>query len=259
VLCISTQLIEAGVDIDFAVVVRFLAGLDSIAQAAGRCNRNGELKDEVGNLTKGVVYVLNPKDEKIDFLPNIKEGRDTALRIFDEQQAGDLLGPEKIKRYFQYYFFDRAAEMSYKLSREQVGYETTVLELLSCNSVNSGCQSYEGKVPGLQQSFKTAGQVFKAIDAPTQAVIVPYGDGKDLIVELCRVAKDFKRQSYYDLLRKAQHYSVNIFPKEWKDLQDEKAMYEVQNEGIFYLDERYYSEEFGLSLKPVALMTCNIC
>jgi len=55
-LCLSTQLIEAGVDVDFASVIRYAAGLDSIAQAAGRCNRNGRLDC-------GKVYVVNPRDE----------------------------------------------------------------------------------------------------------------------------------------------------------------------------------------------------
>lgn len=64
VLCISTQLIEAGVDVDFNSVIRFLAGLDSIAQAAGRCNRNG-------NLPTAQVFVVNPKEETIPSAPAI--------------------------------------------------------------------------------------------------------------------------------------------------------------------------------------------
>ncbi len=258
VLCISTQLMEAGVDISFASVIRFLAGLDSIAQAAGRCNRNGDLKDKADHLIKGTVHVLNPDNEAIGVLKDIKEGQEKARRVFSELQEGNLLSPEKIKRYFQYYFFERANEMSYSLN---VGRNTTMLNLLSEDSCNPGFQEREGKIPMLQQSFMTAAKAFKAIDAPTQAVIVPYGEGKGLIAELCAcaVAKEFDQKTYYCLLRKAQRYSVNVFPNVWEKLRKGEAVYEIQDEGIFYLDERYYSEEFGLSTSVVAKMELMSC
>lgn len=60
VVLVSTQLIEAGVDISFPTVYRAECGLDSFAQAAGRCNRNGELKDSIGERIKGKVYHFQP-------------------------------------------------------------------------------------------------------------------------------------------------------------------------------------------------------
>lgn len=71
-LCLSTQLIEAGVDVDFAAVIRFNAGLDSIAQAAGRCNRNGK-----NNL--GQVFVVNPDKEPTAKLIDIEQGKSLSL------------------------------------------------------------------------------------------------------------------------------------------------------------------------------------
>lgn len=246
VLCISTQLIEAGVDVDFASVIRFLAGLDSIAQAAGRCNRNG-LRE------MAEVHVVNPNEEKIDLLKDIKIGRDKAQRVFDEGFK-NLLAPDAIKQYFNYYFYDRAGEMSYPVSSKDLGRDDDLLNLLSNNSKNVG-RNRNSRL--LQQSFMTAGKVFKAIDSPTQAVIVPYGEeGKNLIAELGRVAKEFDVKTYRKLLRQAQKYSVNVFPNVWKRLQEEKAIHEIQpDEGIYYLEERYYSEKFGLSDKPCSTMT----
>lgn len=246
VLCISTQLIESGVDVDFSSVIRFLAGLDSIAQAAGRCNRNGLRKDSM-------VHVVNPHEEKIDLLKDIKVGRDKAQRVMDEG-FDNLLAPDAIKQYFNYYFYDRAGEMCYPVSSKQSVRDDNLLNLLSCNTLNTGRNN---NTLLLQQSFMTAGKIFKAIDSPTQAVIVPYGEeGKTLIAELGRVAKEFDVKTYRVLLKQAQKFSVNVFPNVWKRLQNENAVHEIQpGESIYYLDEKYYSDEFGLSDKPCNKMS----
>jgi CRISPR-associated endonuclease/helicase Cas3 len=106
----------------------------------------------------------------------------------------------------------------------------------------------------------TAGKAFKAIDSPTQAVIVQYGDeGKNLVAELCRVAKEFDVKKYRQLLKQAQKYSVNVFPNVWKRLLAADAVYEIQpGEAIYFLKEEYYSDEFGLADQPVNKMSANI-
>ncbi len=243
VLCFSTQLIEAGVDIDFSSVIRFLAGLDSIAQAAGRCNRNGHLKT-------AIVHVVNPAQETIDQLIDIKVGQEQTRRVFSEFDGEALLNPEVMARYFKYYFYERAKQMDYPLTEKQVGRTDSLLNILGENKINIGI----GASMHLKQSFMTAGNTFKAIEAPTQSVIVPYGQGKELITELCGLAKKFDAARYYICLKQAQKFSVNIFPNVWRKLQDKKdAVIEINpGEGVFYLNERYYSKEFGLSTEPVS-------
>jgi CRISPR-associated endonuclease/helicase Cas3 len=126
VLCISTQLIEAGVDVDFGSVIRALAGLDSIAQAAGRCNRNG-LR------SMGRVQIVNVAGESLKQLPDIRLAQEAAQRVLDESSTSgksaplDFSGPDLIERYFEYYFFDRRLEMSYPVSAEKVGRQDTLL------------------------------------------------------------------------------------------------------------------------------------
>lgn len=241
-LCISTQLIEAGVDVDFNSVIRFLAGLDSIAQAAGRCNRNG-------NLPTAKVFVVNPSEEAIDMLPDIKIGRDKALRIFSEKGNTDILHPEVMSRYFSYYFYERADIMDYPVTEKEARRKDSLLSLLSDNNKNVGREKNSIK---LQQSFKTAGKAFKAIKAPTQGVIVPYGEGKEIIADLCA---NFEPAKAYQLLKQAQKYSVNVFPNVWRKLTEAQAVIPVQkNEDIYYLDERYYSDNFGLSTEAVGQM-----
>src|SRR5690625_2778033 len=74
VICISTQLIEAGVDISFECVIRSLAGLDSIAQAAGRCNRHGEDN-------RREVYVIDHEEENLDKLNEIRIGKEITKNL----------------------------------------------------------------------------------------------------------------------------------------------------------------------------------
>ncbi len=245
VLCVSTQLIEAGVDVDFASVVRFLAGLDSIAQAAGRCNRNGRLKDDQGNSVKGRVFVVNPYVENTGMLKDIQVGKEKAQRVLREQHQ-DLLSPSAIQQYFRYYFFDRKKEMVYLLS-SLTHRNDSILNLLADRK---GANTF--KWPLLSQAFMEAGKQFKAIDAPTQAVIVQFGEGKKLVAELCAVAKEFDSQRYYQLLRQAQKFSVNVFPNVWARLISENAVLEIQEgHGIYYLKAEYYSDEFGLNSEPI--------
>ncbi len=240
VLCISTQLIEAGVDVDFNSVIRFLAGLDSIAQAAGRCNRNGRGPH-------ATVHVVNPDQENIEMLNDIKEGRDKALRIFSEA-SNDLLAPDVMERYFEYYFYSRADEMVYPATAKQAGRTDSLLNLLSENRGNIAVTDLP-----LKQSFMTAGNIFQVIDAPTQSVIVPYKQGKKIIAELCAA---FDPAKDHALLSRAQQYSVNVFPNVWKKLKENSAVIPIQPElDIYCLDERHYSDDFGVSTEEVGTLS----
>lgn len=252
VLCISTQLIEAGVDVDFGSVIRYMAGLDSIAQAAGRCNRHG--LREIGH-----VHVVNPAQENLSRLPDIAIGVQKTERIFDEyrtdpaQFGHNLISPQAISRYYDYYFFDRRNDMGYPVSKQTLGHDDSLLNLLSRNTQAS--EEYgkrHGQMPPLhlRQSFMAAAKAFKSIDAPTQGVIVPFGKkGEELINDLC-AAFDVEKQ--YQLLRRAQQYTVNVFPYELEKLQTTHAVHSVQNDiGILHLLPSYYSSDFGLMTEPV--------
>jgi len=249
ILCASTQLIEAGVDIDFRSVIRMLAGLDSIAQAAGRCNRHGG--PEIGN-----VFIVNPADEKLDPLKDIAVGKEKANRVLDDYKSdeskfdNDIISPKMLKWYYQNYFYDRKDVMDYPVDANR---NDTLLNMLSCNSLAvTDFRRTNGTMPviNLCQSFMTAAKLFKSIDAPTQSVIVRYGDeGRELVNQLCSA---FEVDKQYHLIKKAQQYSVNLFPYEFEKLAEQYALHRVQ-EGteIFYLDDRYYSEQFGISMEPV--------
>ena len=245
-ICVSTQLIEAGVDIDFGSVIRALAGLDSIAQAAGRCNRHG--KREMGR-----VHVINLAGELPKALHDIRAAQEAAQRVLDENartgedRTVDLWNPKLTAEYFHYYFFDRRKEMDYPVNADQAERDDNLLNMLAENTLAVAACPRPRSVY-LRQAFMTAAEAFQAIDASTQGVVVPYAaEGKAIISELCS-AHELEKQ--FSLLKRAQRFTVNVFPNVMEKLQRVRAVYQAQEgTGILCLDEKYYSSHFGLNVE----------
>lgn len=258
VVCISTQLIEAGVDVDFGSVIRYLAGLDSIAQAAGRCNRNGRR-------ATGRVLIINAQNENLDKLPEMKIAQDkasTVLRQYRTNPAAfnhNLQSPKAMKSYYDHYFFDRKETMDFPVSCKEIGRDGNILSLLSINDESVQAYKHQTKEDFSQlrlcQSFMSAAKAFKAIDSPTEGVIVPYGDGERIIAGLMSCPNAERSM----LLKEAQRYSVNFFPHEVAKLKEKRALDEVwEGSGIYCLGERHYNDEFGASTNEVAEMKVRI-
>jgi CRISPR-associated endonuclease/helicase Cas3 len=183
---ISTQLVEAGVDFDFPVVYRALAGFDSIAQAAGRCNREGRLNQE-GKLGRTVVF-KPPKDAPPGLLLKGQNAGDEILRLYPYLAAN--LDPEVFARYFKTFYQS-------VISFDEKG----IMDLLA------GADADEAKI-----QFRTAASRFSLIENAGQApVVVWYGRGKSLVAELERTVP------HKDLLRRLQRFTVMI-PERVKNL-----------------------------------------
>lgn len=249
IICVSTQLIEAGVDIDFGTVIRFMAGIDSIIQAAGRCNRNG--KRPISN-----VFIVNPKEEVIDSLVDIKVGKEITQRIIYEMKNAEadlpdeFIHPKIMERYFQYYFYNRSDLMTYPVDGVC---EDNLLNMLSLN--NKAVYEYNRKYnesPKIyfRQAFQTSAEYFRAIDAPTIGIIVPYeNEGSDIIADLF---SQFAFEKRYDLLKRAQRYTVNVYPNVLNKLVEQNAIAVVPEIEVYTLsDKRYYHLEFGLDTEIV--------
>lgn len=241
VLCMSTQLIEAGVDVSFECVMRSLAGVDSIAQAAGRCNRNGEV-----DLRE--VYVFKHAEENLGKLETIEKGQRCASYLMRDMAekgifGGELLSSLAIEHYFKQFYEELALELDFPLK----DLDETLQQLLFSNN-SQYIQQELGLL--LRSSFKTAADRFQVIDANTEAILVPYGEGEDLIADLT----SGEQVEYKSFLKKVQHYSVNVFPHEMRALQEEKLVV-AADFGVFKIwmaKEGTYDENYGLSIKGEA-------
>ncbi len=230
VVCITTQLIEAGVDISFSCVVRALAGLDNAAQAAGRCNRSGEK----GRVCP--VYIINFKGENLGSLEEIKSAKRISENIISYNKDADLLSVNKQSEYFDRLFKAYSDKLDYP------AHGTTLLELLSTN--HRKWEVRKSPYKGILQSFKTAGGIFSVIDNNTKNIIVPYNkEAVRIIDELNGDLQPFERAA---LLRKAQKYTVSVYVGMESDLIEMGALFE-NSEGICSLDKRFYSSEYGIT------------
>ncbi|MDP2599630.1 MAG: CRISPR-associated helicase Cas3' [Deltaproteobacteria bacterium] len=168
---ISTQLVEAGVDLDFPAVYRALSGLDSIAQAAGRCNREGKMKK--GN----VVVFVPPRPSPIGHLRQAESCCRQILKTITD----DPLNPTRFQSYFQ---------QLYWLKGDSLDKHRIIDDLKG-----------DGK---LNIQFRTAADKFRMIDSKQMPVIVRYGEGAKWI----EVLKKGGPKKW--LLRKLQRYIVNV-------------------------------------------------
>jgi CRISPR-associated endonuclease/helicase Cas3 len=246
-LCISTQLIEAGVDISFDCVIRVDAGLDSIVQSGGRCNRNGESK------TPQEVYVVKLKDENLGRLPEIKDGQDKTDRVFREMKNENLLSEAALTRFYKYYFYEQKSKMDYKVKE----LKTSIYDLLSINTLE--IEGYEGQqhkgykpiIDGLPCAFKTAAAHFSVIDKVQTGVVVPYNEEAKTLVK--DFQKEYNPKTKVCILQKLQKYTVPVYSHVLQKLAEFNAVSIIDNvekeKTFYYLNEAYYNEELGLLLE----------
>ncbi|WP_342514136.1 CRISPR-associated helicase Cas3' [Sporosarcina sp. FSL K6-1522] len=247
VICISTQLIEAGVDISFECVIRSLAGLDSIAQAAGRCNRHAESE-------KGIVYIIRAKDEALSKLPEIALGQEVTEEdvLSRSELATDLLSPAAIQTYFDFYLSKAGRRI--KMTDSKLNVE--LIELLNHS------QKYIAAIPSNHQPtlmtsmYKTLESHFEVIEAPTTAILVPYGEGEELISNLNEDIHDYEKLNEY--LKKAQQFSVNVYRHTLQNLAAEGLIVSLFNDSIYALKDGGYHEEYGLEAEGEGKLSSSI-
>jgi CRISPR-associated endonuclease/helicase Cas3 len=211
---ISTQLVEAGVDIDFPVVYRALAGLDSIAQAAGRCNREGRM------VTGQVVVFVPPEPPPPGLLRKGADASRSVLYGF----AGDPLARDLFSSYFERLYYSCDLDVEHIADKLKVDGQT------------------------LAVNFRTAAERFRLIeDEDSVPVIVLYRgpDGTDARVESL-IASLRKNGPKRWLMRALQRYTVNIHRREASRLQEQGGVEELAPGLFVQVSDWLYHPVLGL-------------
>jgi len=246
-ICVSTQLIEAGVDVDFFCVVRVVAGLDNVIQAAGRCNRNA-LRE------MGFLYIIRMSEENLSQMREMKEAQKTCLdllEIFDkspEQFDDDLFSIKSIRAFYNRFYstFQNTSLFDYPLPKQK---NTTIFNLLSKNDAGMDVYRSDNNNSSLKppqifcQGFKTAGEAFEVISNNTTDILVPYQEGASIITEL---NSSQSPQKIKRLLRKAQQYTVSVYDHFYRQLIKEDAIYPICGGKISALKPNFYDENTGI-------------
>ncbi|MEL7498744.1 MAG: CRISPR-associated endonuclease Cas3'' [Planctomycetota bacterium] len=210
---ISTQLIEAGVDIDFPIVYRAIAGLDSLAQASGRCNREGRLES-------GQVYFF---DTEVAPPPGLlRQAAESAGELLNKHE--DLLSPEAIEHYFKLHYWKKSE------SWDQNGVLKDLVQDLN----------------KVQFNFRAAAQRYKFIRDETETVLVAWDEESEQLIRELETsdAKFFDRRFW----RRLQRYGVQVRQQELHRLKQAGAV-ALYHERWVLTQQHLYDAKLGLVLE----------
>ena len=233
---VATQLIEAGVNVDFKRLIRSYAGIDSIIQAIGRCNRYGLQKE-------GIVNLVNVGfEENLNYLESIGYKKDITEIILNNK-SGEIDIDELNDEFFARYYTKYESLMAYPLGKDM----PSAFDLLSDNldSIRKKTEEF----PVIRQSFKTAADNINLIKNDTKAMIVCYKNPKtgksnekkyDTLKKLLENEDNiiYNLSKIKSLLREMQSYTINVYEND--KLND--FIYSYMDGDILLLKKEYYND-----------------
>jgi len=206
---VSTQLVEAGVDVDFPVVFRAISGIDSMAQAAGHCNREGKLGQD------GKLFVFSPESG----MPpgDLRQSAETAEIILRNHE--DPLSLEAVNDYFRMYYWLKGEV----LDRQHI-----------LDDINEGSRS--GDFP-----FKTIKEKFRIIESDMQSLIIPFNREADAVINELRYG------TYpASAARKAQRFTVQVYPRDIISLLAAGCVERLHDQYLVLINRDIYRDDLGL-------------
>lgn len=214
-IVVSTQLVEAGVDLDFPVVYRAVGPLDSIAQAAGRCDREGRLTAALGS-PAGKVIVFEPEDESLP--PGVYREATERTRVLIREGELSIDNPDCIRHYFDRLYGEANLGDDIEKLRSEA-------------------------------KFRQLSEKFEMIPDNTESVFVPYD------AQACALIDELNATGvlHFKLRRGLQRYTVGLYEKEVHAAVRSGALYEVRpGSNLWVCPKGLYDEKLGLGSEPSA-------